>query len=155
MHPINTHQKEHVTDNSARPFLCQAVCIAPPSAPAGVPCSAECASGGAGFLGIAELLMRAGADVAVSTADSWIPLHEACFNGHLDIVQRLLEAKSQVHLSPSSSPHRHLALSHINGRLLTSMGAHGDCMRKDLAYLHQYRGRVRSICDPLTMWVWF
>ena len=51
---------------------------------------------GAGFAGIAGLLLDAGADVGASTADGWLPLHEAAFNGHLEIVQRLLEAKSQV-----------------------------------------------------------
>ena len=51
---------------------------------------------GAGFGGIVDGLLQAGADVDVSTNDGWIPLHEACFNGHPDIAQRLIETGSQA-----------------------------------------------------------
>jgi len=44
-------------------------------------------------------LLQAGADVDVSTNDGWIPLHEACFNGHPDIAQRLIETGSQASIA--------------------------------------------------------
>ncbi len=49
-----------------------------------------------GYQQIVEWLLGAGADVELATNDGWIPLHEACFNGHAEIARQLIALGSQV-----------------------------------------------------------
>ena len=88
-----------------------------------------CACFRTGFGGIVDALLDAGADVDVSTNDGWIPLHEACFNGHPDIAQRLIETGSQV--SPATS--RCCVSLHAVGNIIEPAGRFTSVMPRGFA----------------------